>query len=579
MFQRTTSRRIFAYLGIVIFCVYTSSGCMQSNGNADDVASPPKKSENKKTPYTIGSTPNAPRLLRRLTLDILGQLPVSEDRQEVRDDPTSIMTIMQKYLETESAMTTLADNFRWIWGLRAFHLPDLELLIAQGDTNLDATLTTDMRHAIINEPVQLARYVFSQKLHFSSLFTANHSVAPTNVLTLWGMTPTSQPWPNEDIFLGEYNDSRPASGLISTHGFLAGFSSEQRTDLRARTWSLMKELTCLDHDLSDAHLFADLPETALQGDLATYANNHSPCATCHRHGFPLAPTFDGLGAATNFNDWLAYTPTTQTPSHYAGHEFTGLAQLAELIGNDPRVQRCSIRRLYEATLQRPFNDGRPNTVATTINAYDIRDLYSTLDALRREEFLLPAVWPTIFAARTYTNGLANDNTMTKSRPTSIEMRFLSRRQWSAIALQFMDDITGLALTDDLDPGSNDTLNPEYRTPAGPYWHAANRIARQLASGIVATELANNAQAAERKLLILLPDGAGNTASSETIKAQIITLWEQLTSFQLDAEHAQIEALYALWQAAAENSGTANAHRNAWRTVLTACFLSDQFVTY
>lgn len=569
------NRRVFTSIvfSMVFACAQTSE---------EPTANNPAPGEDKKPPAPKVELveQNAPRLLRRLSLDILGQLPEAADRKAVRANPNSTTTIARSYMQSQQATMTLAQNFRWVWGLRAYNFPDLELMITQGDLALSAALTTDVRHAIAEEPVQLARYIFSKQLPFGSLFTAEYSIAQPSVLSLWGMTQVSQPWPGESIYFGQHADARPASGLLTTQGFLAGFASEQRSDLRARTWDMLQTLTCVDHDYINMHEFHNVADADLTGDLATYASNTAPCATCHRHSHPVAPAFHGLASDSSFATWLSYSPnTTPEPGYYAGHEFTGLDQLGTLASRDPRIVRCSLQKLQEAVTQRAFNDGSRPTPKTASDAHDMQTLIKAMNTFSTNNKQIPVAWQELFFNRDYSSGLVNDTTIDQPKATSFETKFLNRHQWSSIAIQLVGSTAGLSLTDDLDPGSSDSANPEYRVTNGAYWHATNRIARQIATAIVAQELADLVQPSSRKLLTLLPDGAGNSASAETIRAQIVALWEQLTSLKLASDHAQIENLYQLWVAASANNATPTAHRDAWRTTITGILLSDYYVTY
>ncbi len=553
------------------------------NSSKQNHDSPPAKTRSKKSQNAApasDSEKNAPRLLRRLALDILGQLPDPTDRAAVASDNSQLVELRRNYTLSTQAALSLAENLRWAWGIRANRLPDLDLMIAQGDAGLGATMTRAMRQAIVDETTQLTRYILSRQLPFSALFSAEYSVAQADVLTLWGMSQVSQPWVGENIYFGQFSDSRPASGLLTTHGFLAGIASEQRSDVRARTWSMLRRLTCLDHDNNQAHRFDDLSAEIISGDLLSYANNNAPCASCHRHAATVAPAFNGLASAETFASWLLYSPNNSPETgYYAGHEFTGLAELGLMIGTDPRVARCGIMRTYEATLQRPFNDGRRATSPNASDAADNKNFYDAMNAYLGSNKQIATGWNRTFAAQQYSSGLSDETTVAAPKATTFETRFLTRHHWSSIATQLIGGDELLSLTDDLDPGSADEVAPEYRVTNGAYWHATNRVARQFASALVDKELADSVEASTRVVLSSLPNGAGNSASTDEVRTQIIKVWELFTSYNLATDDPQIERLYQLWLAASEGGSSAAQHRNGWRTLLVGILLSDQFLTY
>jgi hypothetical protein len=130
----------------------------------------------------------------------------------------------------------------------------------------------------------------------------------------------------------------------------------------------------------------------------------------------------------------------------------------------------------------------------------------------------------------------------------------------------------------LEPGIDEVIGEEDMIPTGPYWHAVDKIASQLAHAIVTKELAANVTAEERLLLDLLPDGTGQGASDVQIESQMMALWKRLTSESLAPSSQTMNLFKDIWNAAGPITN-ATTLRTAWTMVLYSMFTHPQFLTY
>jgi hypothetical protein len=158
------------------------------------------------------------------------------------------------------------------------------------------------------------------------------------------------------------------------------------------------------------------------------------------------------------------------------------------------------------------------------------------------------------------------------------VRIMRRAHWEALLRDFAPGATDVDIRPELDPGADDALSSGWMVPTGSYWHQVDRFARQTAAAVVATELADTATAATRRVLTLLPDGSGAAADATTVGEQIRALWKRVTGEELSVASQTYADFQTLWTAA-EPSGSDDDARRAWRTVLVALLSHPSVIGY
>ena len=516
-------------------------------------------------------TLKGPQLARRMALDLTQSLPVAQDVTTLTNDATQLPALVGAYLAAGSAGRALAALHPRMWGLDSRKLPDLDAMApASGNAALQSALTPDgaTRLQIVQEPALYVRHVVEHHLPFSEIFNAGYTLSSPPLLSLWNLTPTGDAFLGEPTQFATYPDGRPASGLLSTPGLLAAFPSRSDPALRQRTAAILGTLLCLSNEGPAGHAFTDLTATELQSDLATLAATRTPCTGCHAPLDSMAAAYAGLGSTTPFSPWLTYTaPATPVTGTDAGQSFTGLAGLAASIAADTRAGRCELTRLAEAVYQRPL--------ATEA---DVQALAKAVDALGHSGGDLAHATQALFASPEYGYAVIPPSLSGPVLRQSSGVRILSLAQWQGLVAQLAPGATPADLSDDLDPGHDEAFTATDMMPTGAYWHRVDRLAREVATAIVATELADGVPAATRRLLTDLPDGAGNSASTAVIQQQLIDLWKRLTTVTLAATDTKLQQLLTLWGAALAGSDAAS-FRAAWTTVLVAMLTDPTFLTY
>src|SRR5690606_3927302 len=99
-----------------------------------------------------------------------------------------------------------------------------------------------------------------------------------------------------------------------------------------------------------------------------------------------------------------------------------------------------------------------------------------------------------------------------------------------------------------------------------------------AAALVAHELADGSTASERRVLRTLGNGSGATDDIEKVSAQIKQAWGVLTGETLEDASPTLLALENIFDAEGGSDGAATSRRS-WEAVLTAIFLSPEFITY
>ncbi len=547
------------------------SGCFLTSALPQDKKSKPTHTTTPEVP-PVAAPPVKPsvlspqRLARRLAIDLALRLPAPTDLAALELDPKSFDKFVDAYLQGADASRALAGLHTRMWHLDSKRLPDLDGFVAGGDSALGTELTPAVRQHLVEEPALHVRLAIERGTPFKDLFSSAFTVAHEDTLALLGLTDDGTPWLGEPYRYATYADGRPAAGALATNGLLAAFGSGGDKALRARTNRLLGELTCLNNEDAQAHLFYKLTSEELASDLNALASTKSPCLGCHASFESTGAAFAGLGSGASLTAWQTYVaPTTEPAGNYAGFAFEGLEGLATQVANDPRTHRCEIQKLISAIYQRP------------VGAFEVQNAPLAIDDFYRGNQSLVAAARRIVLSPEYAYDKIG-STVTGDYPrNSTGVRILTQNQWRGLMEDLLPGNT-LTFPDELDAGYDETATSDSRVPTGLYFHAVERLARQAAAAIVDAELADGVQSASRRLLTGLPDGNGVGVSSVIVFAQMRATWKRLTGETLDDANPTYLDLMTLWSTAKADA-TADDFRRGWRTVLVAMLTHPSFIGY
>lgn len=508
----------------------------------------------------------AAKLARRIATDLSLRLPSPTDVETIVADTDRTTVVVDTYIEGAASSTAIAQLHPRMWRLSERRINGLDQYVDGGDTALAASLTEAMRRQIVEEPVQFLRYNLDRRQPYPTLFTSSYTILRGDVAAFWDMTTESAPWTGEPYRFSLYADDRPAAGLLVSNALVSGHSTSQNGDA-GRATSLLERLTCTPFANIDAHLFYDLTADELAGDLSALALVRPACVGCHSQINGLKSGLAGLGTGDDFAAFRTYVAPAAAPeSYFGGLPFAGLAELGSRVGEDPRVHRCEIERLIAALYQRPFSDRDRKTAALAMDEFYANAM--DLKAATRRIVLDPE-----FGIAPLTSSIKG-----KALYTASGVRILGRAGWQGLVEELVPGATTIEYPPELDPGSEEQLTGDWMVPAGSYWLAVDRVARQAATAIIRAELADDSLAVNRRLLKELPDGAGSSAEILLVYTQIRKAWQRLTGEELSESSQVYFDLQALW-AAVDPGTNAESFRQAWRTVLVGMLAHPQVVTY
>jgi hypothetical protein len=267
-------------------------------------------------------------------------------------------------------------------------------------------------------------------------------------------------------------------------------------------------------------------------------------------------------SGTTLAAWRAYTGNGSLAGRIGAHDFANADQLAEILGEDPRLTNCAAKGVFQAVLQRKTNVQDPGLAGKALREFQrtgtIRSLL--LELIKSEEFGY--------------DGFANNQEGEWLRKTS-GVRYLTEYQWRGIARQLLG--RDLSAESFLEPGGMAVDPRDDFRPSGLYFHSADRFARRLASAVIARDLNEDLVPSERNTLRKLP--GNGLATTAQVTAQIVELWQQLSAETLKDTDALAVSFGELYQLGKGSDATIAGARQGWRAVLTAMLLHPKFLSY
>lgn len=524
-------------------------------------------SPNTKEPEIFDPEPSqlpANRLVRRLTLDIGLRLPESYEIESFSTQPSSRTTFVASLLSQAAAPSALAALHARMWHLNDDDLPDLDELASTDSTFKDQLSL--VRSDILKEPILLVRKVLEDRISFKRLLTGALSITTQESRDFFGLIDEGPVWPSEPYRFVAYHDQREEGGLLNANGWLSAFSGRRDNKPKHRTNRILAELTCTMFESPKAHLFQDLSDEDIVENLSDLATNRRMCAGCHQGFSDGSLAFSGLATGSTFSNWKTFQkPRIEAAGRYKGTSFSGLTGLADAIGHDPQFMRCEGEKIVGALLQRP-----PGMLENPV-------LSRLLDMEKNDPDWLTSLG-LVFQSNPYGYAPVTPKTKGLYIRQASGVRFLRRHHFEALLLQWAPERAQAPLDMALEPGIDEVTGGDDMVPSGPYWHAVDRFVKQLADSIVSHDLADTMDQSGRRLLTLLPGRSGFGASDTIVTAQIIALWQILTTETLERGSETLVQFKNVWDSTGPITTAADVKR-AWNAILIAMFSHPEFITY
>ncbi len=506
----------------------------------------------------------APRLLRRVSLDLLGVLPSAEDLDRVEADPDAWAEVRDDLLDDPRLEDRLVQLFadRFLTRLDTFPL-------SHRDYDLDDDQEHAFEVAVGEEPLRLMAHVAVNDLPWTDIVTADYALANGLLRQVW---PLESDEDTDDWAVSTWTDGRPPVGILASNGLWWRYATTPFNYNRARAAAVSRLLLCEDF-LERPVSFTSSPSLADEDGTEVAVREDPACLACHVTMDPLAAAFFGFWWFDIYDTQeLTYYHPEREPYNevflgmettYYGHPVSGLAEVGLAIAGDTRFRTCAAETVASSLWRR----------AVTFEDFDhiehLRGLFED-EGLRLK---------TLLAAVTDSQEYGADGPLEGDDDHgAITVRLLQPDQLRTA----LEDLTGFTWTTaGFEQLGNDDLG--YRTMAGGVdgtTVTSPQLGPSLSQALVARRYAEAAasHAVREELLddtsdALLPgvdlDAVpGDTAFDDALGA----LTWRLFGERLGA--AEREALNALWAAVEASDGA----DDAWAAVLSVLFRDPRMLS-
>ncbi len=509
----------------------------------------------------------APRLLRRISLDLRGVLPTVDELDAVEADPAQVDAYAAAWLDDPRLearlMHVLAE--RWHTRIDEYLVRYLEYPeVADEPAN-----ELRWERSVGEEPLRLMAHIVVEDRPWTEVVTADYTVANGILAAIWDLDhPGGDAWDE-----ARYTDGRPAAGVLATNGLWFRYFSTTSNYNRGRVAAITRLLICEDY-AARTITFTEADGLASGDDIEDALRGSPYCMGCHAAIDPIAATLFGFWPANEYqtDEIDTYHPEREalgpdllgvSPAWY-GDPVYGLNELGAHIAADPRFSRCAVQTFAEGLWRRaldPADDAEVERLRRSFEADDLR---------------VKGLLAKLLATPTYrAGGLAagaSEADATRERPVRLLPPNVLSTMVADLTGYTMDVADRDALDDDTTGFRNlaggvdgEAVTRPQDTPGLTRELVVQRLAEGAAARVVARELVEGGGGdllAGVTLQSVPPDAAFQDALAALH-------WRLYGRRATDDEVAD---LLALWQVVAAQSDAAG----AWRAVLTALFRDPAF---
>ncbi|MEM7159473.1 MAG: hypothetical protein AAF799_41930 [Myxococcota bacterium] len=516
--------------------------------------------------------------LTRASMALRGVRPSPDELMRVADDPEALPQIVDTYLEDPR----FGDIVRDLHNDGLLSLVDFFVFPAgfMPKGPIDDVDAYRLNRSITEAPLRLIEHVVMTDRPYSEIVTADYTVADGNVAAVWGLEHegAAEAWTTT-----RWQDERDNAGILSDPWVFQRYGSTLSNANRGRANAISRALLCYDFLSRDIEVDASV-NLADPDEVANAVVENAACASCHQALDPLA---------SFFKDWSpTYVPSDVEYPHdpyvtdvfpnsgvvmrdagYFGQAGEGLADLGQLIADDPRFSLCAAQRFY-AYFHQIDREGVPlETAASLQQAFTSEGM--SAKALARaivldDEFRI---------SHMEVDSERDPVGVKKARPTQLALLFddLTGFRWQTDLSEFelapVDLMADSFLGYNVLLGGIDSLfvtRPSHTYGATTSLVLRN-LAREAAHHVVDTDF-DAPDVGSRHLLTLVSETDTDEA---LVRQQLAELYLRIFAQIVEPDDPAIDDSHALFQAALEHSGEI---RRAWKITLTA-LLQDVDVAY
>jgi hypothetical protein len=505
---------------------------------------------------------DAPRLLRRISLDLRGTLPTEAELDAVEADPAQLDTLAAEYLHDDHFEDRLVSMLAQRW-----HTVLDQYEVWATDYGLETQDSDRFAHSVGEEPLRLISHVVAENRPWSEIVTADYTMSNDLLAQLW---PVEYPAGATGWQEARYTDGRPAAGVLATNGFYWRYVTNVSNKSRGRVAAISRLLLCTDMLGRPVQFKRNNtldPEEAIKTEPG--------CITCHATVDPIAASMFGFWWTIQYNPWEMQTyhpererlgPTLlDTDPGWYGTPTGGLVDMGWYISNDPRFNHCAAQSFAEQYWHRPSD-------VTDFETID--DLWAGFEAsgTAPQELILKVLQTEQYKAGGFT---ADATAETHERevvdrlltPNQQRMAFneLTGLDWREINYDGLEnDVFGYRI---LGGGVDGYSVTGAQASPGLTWVLVNkRFAQAAAEVLVERDLG-----AEAPAVLTVDEGArpGEAAFDEQLRRLCWRL------FAIRADDAWVAETGALWTAVYALEG----ERSAWEGVVESMLRDPNFVSY
>jgi hypothetical protein len=231
---------------------------------------------------------DAPRLLRRLSLDLRGVLPTARALDAVERNPDKLTDFTDRYLDDPRLEDRLVSLYAERWQTR---LDDFE--VDHWEYGFDDVDEFVYEQSIGEEPLRLMARIAVDDRPWTEVVTSPTTMANEITARIWPIDrPAGQGWQES-----RYTDGRPAAGVLATNGMWWRYVTTQSNMNRGRVAALVKLLACQDLLARPVELSGSV--SLADEDASAEAIRTEPaCQSCHATVEPIAASLFGSGQSS-----------------------------------------------------------------------------------------------------------------------------------------------------------------------------------------------------------------------------------------------------------------------------------------
>lgn len=497
----------------------------------------------------------APRLLRRASLDLRGKLPSATELNRVAADPELYEEIATSYLQDPAVEDRMVEllNEKWWTRLDVFEVNHMDYGLSDREEHA-------FNRSVGEEPLRLMAHVIAADLPWSTVVTSDWTMANPMLAELWELErEDGDGWQK-----ARYPDSRPAVGVLATNGLWWRYTTTASNMNRSRAAAISRLLVCADY-LGRPISFAE-GETVVEVEAAV--RNDPYCLACHATIDPLAANLFGFWWLSQYSrvEQQHYHPEREALAEqflevspaYFGTPIEGLGELGWAMSQDPRYYSCAVQNTAELLWRRP------------VDLADREELEAMRAKFVDDGGHMHALLVDLITSQSYRNPPDPESVdavpLRMISPSQLDSTLLqiASFQWEQEGFdQLHNDIEGYRV---LAGGVDGYAVTSPQTKPGLPWSAVVKRSAQVAAAKIVEQAGRG-----EGLLSEAPLQEGS--ASEDFEPAVSALFWRLTATELEA--SELAELTSLWDAVAEESGA----EAAWEVLVTVFLRDPRFLTY